>query len=54
MTKEQLEKHNKEAAEEWARLERTYTRQVLFEKHEPFRLLIKKGWLDKDWKEKQL
>jgi hypothetical protein len=45
LTEEQLKKHNKEAQEEWDRLEKTFTRKVLFEKYEPYRKLgILEGW----------
>ena len=53
LTGKELEKHNKEATEEWAKLEITFTRKVLFEKYEEYHDLIKAGILEKDWKERR-
>lgn len=49
MSEEQLKIHNKKAAEEWDMLNKTFERIVLFEKHEPYKLLFKMGWLSQNW-----
>jgi hypothetical protein len=43
----ELEKYNEESKKEWAKLEITFTREVLFEKYEPYLALVKAGILHK-------